>query len=167
MLRLADEHMVSWQSWHYCDCDDPTTAGPGIQSLVIDPRKPPKRRQPQAREARDLLPPLPAGVAGTPTGFDFDPESREFNLGYRTEAVGGGKLGKRAQTEVFIPPVHYHGDYEVDVEGAKVVSKPGKRVLRLRNARGAGEVSVRVTPGRAQALRAVPAPSALDLRVAR
>ncbi|HSJ17071.1 MAG TPA: cellulase family glycosylhydrolase, partial [Solirubrobacterales bacterium] len=32
VIDLADEHMVGWQYWHYCDCDDPTTVGPGVQS---------------------------------------------------------------------------------------------------------------------------------------
>jgi endoglycosylceramidase len=147
LLRLSDEYMVSWQSWHYCDCEDPTTAGPGIQSLVIDPRKPPKGDNLKREKLEIFSRPYPRAVAGTPTGFAFDPESRRFDFGYRTEALGRGKLGRRAQTEVFIPPVHYHGDYEVDVEGAKVVSKPTRRVLRLRNAPGAEEVSVVVTPG--------------------
>jgi hypothetical protein len=37
LVRLSDAHMVSWQYWHYCDCADPTTSGPGVQALVIDP----------------------------------------------------------------------------------------------------------------------------------
>ncbi|HEX6116905.1 MAG TPA: cellulase family glycosylhydrolase [Solirubrobacterales bacterium] len=147
LVRLADEYMVSWQSWHYCDCDDPTTAGPGIQSLVIDPREPPRGENVKREKLALFSRPYPRAVAGTPIGFEFDPESRAFDFAYRTEPVGGGRLSKRTQTEVFVPPIHYHGDYAVDVEGAKVVSKPGRRVLRLRNARGAKEVRVRVVPG--------------------
>jgi len=147
LLRLADEYLVSWQSWHYCDCEDPTTAGPGIQSLVIDPRKPPRGDNLKREKLEIFSRPYPRAVAGTPTGFRFDPEARRFDLDYSTEPPGDRAIGRRAQTEVFIPPVHYHGDYEVDVEGARVVSKPGRRVLRLRNAPRADAVSVRVTPG--------------------
>ena len=57
----AEEHMVSWQEWHYCDCADPTTSGPGQhQSLVLDPASPPRGDNVNAREARHAGP-LPAG----------------------------------------------------------------------------------------------------------
>ena len=146
LIRLSDEHMVSWQTWHYCDCDDPTTSGPGIQSTVIDPREPPRGDNVKGEKLAVLSRPYPQAVAGTPKAFSFDPESQEFELAYSTDPVAGGKLPRRLETEVFIPPVHYHGDYAVEAKGAKVVSKPGRRVLRLRNGRGAGEVTVKVTP---------------------
>lgn len=29
-VESAEDHMVSWQYWHYCACDDPTTQDPGV-----------------------------------------------------------------------------------------------------------------------------------------
>ena len=26
-VQQADQHMVSWEYWHYCECLDPTTSG--------------------------------------------------------------------------------------------------------------------------------------------
>ncbi len=72
---LADEHMVSWQEWHYCGCDDPTTQGPGdVQAIVKDPARPPTGRQRVPRQARRRSPgPIPrssrvhpAATASTP-----------------------------------------------------------------------------------------------------
>ena len=60
IVRLADDHMTSWQYWHYCACDDPTTSGPGVQALVLDAAQPPARRQRQPREAARARAPLPA-----------------------------------------------------------------------------------------------------------
>ena len=42
MVERADRHMVSWQWWHYCNRQDPTTAGAGDkQAIVSDPAEPP------------------------------------------------------------------------------------------------------------------------------
>ena len=145
--RLADEHMVSWQTWHYCDCQDPTTSGPGIQSTVIDPSKPPRGDNVKREKLAVLSRPYPQAVAGIPIGFSFDPETRVFKLRYSTERVGGGRpLPRRRLTEVFIPPIHYRDGYAVRVRGAETTSKPGARVLRLRRDRDASEVSLTVKP---------------------
>jgi endoglycosylceramidase len=147
LVRLADAHMVSWQSWHYCDCEDPTTAGPGIQALVVDPAKPPRGDNLKREKLATFSRPYPQTVAGTPQAFSFDPEGRKFELRYSTDRAGGSRpLRRRLETEVFIPPIHYRRGYKVDVSGAGVTSKPGARILRLRRDRGADEVSLTVTP---------------------
>ena len=35
MVERADRHMVSWQWWHYCNCQDPTTAGAGDKQAIV------------------------------------------------------------------------------------------------------------------------------------
>ena len=105
MVELADEHMVSWQYWHYCDCDDPTTAGPGVQAIVIDPSKPPQRRERQARRSSRARAALPAAVAGTPTrATTSTPRHRlaaQARLG--PNAPRGAAAPRQLETEVFVP----------------------------------------------------------------
>jgi endoglycosylceramidase len=147
LLRLSDEHMVSWQSWHYCDCDDPTTQGPGVQSLVLDPSKPPRGDNLKREKLALFSRPYPQTVAGTPDEFSFDPETREFQLRYSTDRPGGSRpLPRRLQTEVFVPPIHFRKGYEVEVKGAEATSKPGKRILRLRRDRNADVVALTLRP---------------------
>ncbi len=134
--------MVSWQYWHYCDCDDPTTSGPGVQARRL-------RRRPAARAARtsseaklDVLSrPYPQLVAGTPLGYDFDPAAKTFDLRFSTTGPAGSSYlpprGKgpvpasTPQTEVFVPERHFPGGYEVDVAGGGIASGPNARLLRV------------------------------------
>ena len=150
IVRLADAHMTSWQYWHYCDCDDPTTSGPGVQALVIDASKPPHGANVNREKLRSLARPYPRAVAGTPRSFGFDPATRRFDLVYSTRAADGQELGERldpgVRTEVFLPRIQYPEGYEVDVTGADVVSEPGARVLRLERRRRAEAVQLAVTP---------------------
>jgi endoglycosylceramidase len=148
---LADEHMVGWQQWHYCDCDDPTTTGTGIQSIVSDAHKPPRGENLNRGKLKASSRPYPQVVAGTPERWSFDPESEEFELSYSARTPDGRTLPRRLETEVFIPPVHYHGRYRVRVEGATVTSRRGARRLRLRRSRGAKRVTLTVEPAQRQA----------------
>ena len=94
VVRLADNHMVSWQEWHYCDCADPTTSGPGVQSLVVDPSKPPRGDNVKRDKLAVLARPYPRAVAGTPRSYGFDPVSKRFDLVYSTRrARGAGSAG--------------------------------------------------------------------------
>jgi endoglycosylceramidase len=147
MVDLADRLMVSWQWWHYCGCDDPTTQGPGeTQAIVPDPRTPPRGDNLLRDKLALIERPYPQAVAGTPTSYGFDPETRRFELAYSTESPAGDRLPRRLPTEVWIPRIHYPSGYRVDARGARVVSEPGARVLKLRRARGAATVSVTVSP---------------------
>ena len=150
IVRLSDSHMVSWQYWHYCDCADPTTAGPGVQSVVIDPSRPPRGDNVKREKLRMLARPYPRAVAGTPQSFGFDPGERRFELSYSTHAPEGQALGRRLarriDTEVFLPRIQYPDGYAVEVSGAEVVSDRGARVLRLERRRHSGAVELTVTP---------------------
>ena len=145
IVRLADEHMTGWQYWHYCGCDDPTTAGPGVQALVYDPAERPHGANVNRAKLKVLARPYPRAVAGTPTSFGFDPETKRFHLEYSTTAPGAGNLPRRLLTEVFVPRVNYRDGYSAEVRGATVVSERDARVLKLERS-GRGDVTVTVTP---------------------
>ncbi|HYH60392.1 MAG TPA: cellulase family glycosylhydrolase [Solirubrobacterales bacterium] len=144
VTELADEAMIGWQQWHYCDCDDPTTTGTGVQSLVSDPSKPPKGKNLSREKLEISSRPYPRAVAGTPLAYEFNPETREFTMTYSVRGPDGKKLPRKVRTEIFMPPVHYRDGYSVTAEGAR--SHAGKRLIRLKRLRGASEVTVEVTP---------------------
>ncbi len=147
MVQRADRNMVSWQEWHYCGCDDPTTSGPGdTQALVLDPAKPPRGHNLKKAKLAVLSRPYPEAIAGTPESFGFDPGSRTFRLRYATKPVRGADL-RSSLTQVAIPRRQYPRGYTVRARGAKVVSPPGARRLKLVTCRGADQVRVKVTPG--------------------
>ncbi|MEX2196811.1 MAG: cellulase family glycosylhydrolase [Thermoleophilaceae bacterium] len=147
LVEGADEYRLSWQYWHYCTCADPTTSGGGgAQSLVEDPAQPPTGANVKKAKLDVLARPFPRAVAGTPESWAFDPASRAFTLQYATRRADGGSLAPGLETEVFLPPRHYPGTYEVDVTGASVTSPPGARVLRLVAGPDSTRVSIRVRP---------------------
>ncbi len=149
IVRLADDHMTSWQYWHYCGCDDPTTSGPGVQALVIDAHKRPHGANVNREKLKVLARPYPRAVAGTPQSFGFDPATKRFDLVYSTRAPDGHELGERLPrgelTEVFLPKIQYPDGYSVEVSGATVTSEPDVRVLKLER-RVNETVTVAVTP---------------------
>jgi endoglycosylceramidase len=146
VIDLADEHMVGWQYWHYCDCDDPTTTGPGVQSVVIDPERPPRGDNVKRPKLRLLARPFPQAVAGTPTRYSFDPDARVFELAYSTRGPDGARLPRRVQSEVRVPRINFPDGYDAEVDGAAVISRDDAPVLRLRRERGAADVRVTVAP---------------------
>ena len=148
MADRADRSMVPWQWWHYCACDDPTTAGPGdVQALVSDPAKPPRGDNVLEDKLRAVSRPYPQLIAGTPRSWSFDRETREFRAEWSTARAGGGpRFGRRAVSDVFLGRLHYPRGYRVQVRGARRVSQRGARVLRLRTRRGAERVTLRVRP---------------------
>lgn len=152
VVSLADEHMTSWQYWHYCDCDDPTTSGPGVQSVVKDPRKPPRGKNVKREKLEVLARPYPRAIAGTPESFGYDGDTGTFELTYSTirasdasrAAAGADPLPRRVQTEVVIPKLNYRRGYRADVEGARITSRRNASVLKLKRARDAEQVSLTV-----------------------
>ena len=94
IVRLADAHMTSWQYWHYCACDDPTTSGPGVQALVIDARHAAARRQRQPRPSCSTLArPYPRAVAGTPAQLRLRPGDAPV----RARLLDAGAPARRAR----------------------------------------------------------------------
>jgi endoglycosylceramidase len=146
VIDLADKHMVGWQYWHYCDCDDPTTTGSGVQSVVVDPSRPPRGDNVKWDKLRLLARPFPQAVAGTPQSFSFDPDTRVFELSYATTAPDGSKTARRVRTEVRVPPINFPDGYRVDAERATVTSRADAAVLELKRDAGASRIVVTVTP---------------------
>lgn len=149
MVERADRHMVGWQEWHYCPCDDPTTTGAGDkQAIVLDPAKPPSGSNLDAGKLAILSRPYPEAIAGTPLSWGFDAEARRFTLRYSTaRADGRGRFGAAARTEVRIPPRQYPAGYAAVVEGGRLRSAPGAERLVLSACPGARQVQLVVTPG--------------------
>jgi endoglycosylceramidase len=148
MAERADEHMVGWQEWHYCTCDDPTTTGAGDkQALVYDPAEPPRGENIDDGKLDILSRPYPEVVAGTPLEYGF--ADGTFTLRWtRARASGKGSFGPRAVTEIRIPRRPYPDGYRVKAKAARVLSKRGAPILRLAARRGVAEAQVAVTPSR-------------------
>jgi endoglycosylceramidase len=147
MVDLADREMVSWQWWHYCGCSDPTTQGPGdTQAIVSDPRRPPRGDNVLRDKLALIERPYPQAVAGTPVSYGFEPGSRRFELEYTTAAPNGKRASRDLLTEVYVPRSHYTHGYRVEVSGARVVSRPDARTLKLKRERNADRVELAVRP---------------------
>ncbi len=146
MVERADRHMVGWQEWHFCGCDDPTTSGPGDrQAIVRDPSKAPAGDNVDASKLDVLTRPFPQAVAGTPASFGYDAEARRFTLEYGTaRADGRGTFGPGDATEVVLPARDYPHGYAAHVRGGSILSAPGERVLRVAPCPSATRVSVEV-----------------------
>jgi endoglycosylceramidase len=137
--------MVSWQEWHYCGCDDPTTSGPGdLQALVKDPTKPPRRDNVFRDKLRALARPYPQLVSGTPQSWSFDPATRRFELTYSLKRAAAGGRFRGGRSIVFLPRIQYGAKPRVRATGVRA-SRRGP-LLVLRADRGAKRVSVVVTP---------------------
>jgi endoglycosylceramidase len=152
-LDLADKHMTSWQEWHYCGCDDPTTTGSGdTQAIVLDPAKPPTGKNLKTSTLDVITRPYPQVVSGTPLEWSFDPaaKARKFSFSYTTARADDPKrsFASGAKTEVVLPRRVYPKGYAADVRGGAIVSKPGARVLRVAACRAAKKVTVAVVAGR-------------------
>jgi endoglycosylceramidase len=89
IVEASDDSMVSWQYWHYCACDDPTTSGPGVQAVVIDAHQPPTGSNVKEAKLDVLARAYPRTVAGTPQNYDFNEETRRFELSLSTTGPGG------------------------------------------------------------------------------
>lgn len=148
MVQRYERRMVGWQEWHYCGCNDPTTTGSGDkQAVVLDPAKPPRGKNLASRTLKILTRPHPRAVAGTPLAYSFADASRTFTLRWTpARATGKGRFGPRAVTEIAMPRRQYPKGYVTRVRGARVVSKRGAAVLRLRAAAGAIEARVVARP---------------------
>jgi endoglycosylceramidase len=156
-VAQADRHMVSWEYWHYCECQDPTTSGSGVQSVVVDPSRPPIGSNVKQAKLDVLSQPYPQLVAGTPRGWQFDPATRVFRLTYATKSPAGkrfaGRKAKRSksalrtrQSEIFLGKARYPNGYRASVRGGTIVSKPRSGMLKVIACPGRRAVRVTVGP---------------------
>ena len=168
VLKLADQHMMSWQEWHYCGCDDPTTTGSGDkQAIVLDPAKPPTGDNLKTSTLDAITRPYPQAVAGTPNNWKFDPATKAFSLSFNTQRAGGStSFAPGAETEIAVPRRQYPDGYAADVRGGDIRSAPGAPVLRVVACSAAEGVEVTVKPsGPTQASCVAPARTRPRLRV--
>lgn len=93
-----------------------------------------------------LARPYPQAVAGTPTGYSFEPGTKRFQLAYtRRRAAGDGRF-RRGRTLVFLPRVQYPRGYRVRVRGGSAAARGQRLVIRAK--RGGRRVKVTVRPRR-------------------
>ena len=114
--------------------------GMKVRELIVDPSQPPTADNLKQAKLDVLARPYPRAVAGTPVSYAFhaDTAERLFEFDYEADPA------IRARTEVFVPLRQYPSGYEAVVSGpARLVSKPGARVLRIRAA-AAGAVHLEV-----------------------
>jgi endoglycosylceramidase len=160
-VQQADQHMVSWQYWHYCECLDPTTSGSGTQAIVIDPNQPPSGANVKQAKLDVLSEPYPQVVAGTPTSYGFDEATRTVRLAYATRGPTGKNFARRPkhkrkrskskfrQTQIFLGQARYADGYTVSVDGGGIASKRRASLLRVMACPGRRNVSVTVQPASA------------------
>jgi endoglycosylceramidase len=131
-----DRAILPWMMWAY------------NESIIDDEHAPAGLDNVRSLDAlAALVRPYPMVVAGTPTLTAFDPEAGVFDFEYSTTGPDGRRFRVNRTTVVFIPPLHYPEGYTVEVEGARVTSKPCADRLRLRADRDAEAVTVRVAAG--------------------
>jgi endoglycosylceramidase len=146
---LADRRMLSWLHWAYWN-HDPFAARPH-EGLVRQLGTPPEGTNVKEDKLVLLARPYPRAVAGTPLGWTWSPESRTFEARWSTTAAGT-PLARGAITEIVLPQVAFPVGWHVAaISGGKPVESGEAGVLAIAAAPGAGEVSVRVEPGRGPA----------------
>jgi endoglycosylceramidase len=163
-VKQADQHMVSWEYWHYCECLDPTTSGSGTQAVVIDPNQPPTGANVKQAKLGVLAEPYPQVVAGTPTSYGFDEATRRFTLSYSTKGPTGKNFARRRakrahrrsakkrskakfrQTQIFLGQDRFPEGYTVTVKGGGIASKRRASLLKVIACPGRRNVSVTVQP---------------------
>jgi endoglycosylceramidase len=130
-----DGAIVPWMMWAY------------NESIIRDASLPAGLDNVRSLDAlAALVRPYPMAVAGTPTLTAFDPATGVFDFAYSTTGPDGRCVRGSPTTVVFVPALHYPDGYAVEVEGARVTSRPCAQRLTLRSERRAESVTVRITP---------------------
>jgi endoglycosylceramidase len=140
IVDSADDHLVSWQYWSWFN-EDPCCKRPA-EGVIRDLSKPPTKDNLKQDKLDVLVRPYPQVVAGTPTKLHFDTDSKQLTFEYALDRP----RARRLATEVFVPRRHYPKGYSVKVAGARVLSRPGARLLRLAAVRGAKKVTLTLRP---------------------
>jgi endoglycosylceramidase len=140
MASEADRHMVGWSYWGYEDCCG--SAGAIVKDGTRSPNAPGNLNT-SVLDA--LVRPYPQAVAGTPTGWSYDPSTHRFELTYSTQRVGGGTFASGTLTTVEVPRLDYPHGYAVSVRGGRVVSAPDADHLMIAAASDAQTVTVVVS----------------------
>ena len=149
-LEGAETNMVSWTYWSYWSRD--VARERPEEGIIKDIAKAPSGTNVKTEKLRFLARPYPAFTSGTPHSYRFRAADRTFTLTYTPRRAGGGKrFAAGSITEVNVPPIHYRSGYGARVSGARIVSAPDARVLRLALCRGASKVTLRLKAGKTAA----------------
>lgn len=140
VMDQTDAQFTGWQYWAYKNWRDPTTESQesGGQGLFTDDED---LSTVKLDKLAKLERPYPRATAGVPVpgSLSFDAASRTFSYAYTPRCAGG-------PTEIYVPALHYPDGYTLEVAGARAVSPPGARLLKLEALKDAGAVTVRITP---------------------
>ncbi|MFJ9367468.1 cellulase family glycosylhydrolase [Nocardia sp. NPDC101769] len=129
-----DDNMASWMLWSKTQ-----------NQLPDHPQQPPTGPN-LISPGIGIVRPYPQAVAGTPQGWKYDPDAATFSLRFDTVPVDPGRpLAGDALTEVFLPSSDFPNGYQVEVDGADVVSAPDAALLQLRATPGQHAVHLTVT----------------------
>jgi endoglycosylceramidase len=152
-MNGANALEISWTYWAYCGCGDPTgSLPPEVEGLVLDASQPPVGGNVKTDKLLALAQPFATVTSGTPRRSSFDTATRTFRLVYRTKPAGKGRrFDADAVTKLSVPAIQYPTGYRVRVTGARVVSRPRARVLRLAQCGDPKAVTVSVGPGKTRA----------------
>ena len=135
LTELADEFMVGWTVWGWFHA-----AG----QIKQDPAKPPTPDNLNQEVLAAVVRPYLRIIAGTPTKYGFDPETKRFEASFST-VMPNGRRARRRRSEVYVPRLHYGRDYRLKLRGAKVTRGFGAQRVELRACHGAKDVTVTVT----------------------
>lgn len=151
MVSLADQFMVPWTEWAYCECRDPT--GSPDEGMVVNPRRPKRGANLVRSILHALVEPYPQVVAGTPESWAFNRSTKTFRLRYSTARAGAaGRFLAGAITRIAVPRLVYGRGYSVRVAGGAIVSRRSVGALEVTSCRGASTVRVTLAPaGRSRA----------------
>jgi len=143
-VETADRHLSSWLYWAYWN-RDVKAERPG-EGIVRDLRLPPAGGNVKHDKLDVLARPYPRAVAGTPLEIAFEHRSRRCWLAFALRTPSGRSVDPSERTEVVIPARRYPNGYEVEVEGARVVSRAGATILELVADSGRDRVGLLVRP---------------------
>ncbi|MEV6772417.1 hypothetical protein AB0N05_27665 [Nocardia sp. NPDC051030] len=91
--------------------------------------------------------PYPQAIAGTPRQWHYDSATATFTLRYTARRADSGESFTPAdRTEVYLPQSSYPSGYQVEVQGAHVISASAARLLQLTTDPGEDSVSTPPPP---------------------
>lgn len=134
VIGLARKHMVGWQYWSYCGCNDPTTQNQKEQGIVFDPTV----EGPVGADAfnRDKLAILAApharAIAGTPISTEWDANSKTYTASWSSTRVdGSGNFSAGSTSELVVPAINFPNGFTVNVDGGRATVAPDGRTVHV------------------------------------
>ena len=149
-LNGANALGISWTYWSYWNADPSSPRS--VEGLINDIGQPPVGANVKTDKLLVLAQPYATVTSGTPRTSSFDAGARTLRFVYRTKpAAKGRRFEPDSVTKLSVPAIEYPAGYRVRVRGARVLSRPRARVLRLAQCGHAKSVTVSVAPGRTRA----------------